>query len=170
MPAYHSPNPVPRAAIIGAGAFLLVTLLWVGATRMSGEPIRETLAAPAVERNLRFEDLSDGGVAVRDASDGRLVAELAPGSNHFLRALMRGLVRERVRQGQGDETPFQLTRRVDGQLTLIDPMTRRVVDLGAFGTSNATVFAAFLNDERASPSEIIPVLKASVHITQGNKP
>lgn len=165
MPDYYSPNPVPRAAIIGAGAVLLVTLLWVGATRLNGEPSRDHLAAAAVERDLRFEDIADGGVAVRDAADGRIVAEIEPGSNHFLRALMRGLARERVRQGIGDETPFHLARRVDGQLTLVDPVTRRVVDLGAFGPSNAAVFAAFLEEKGASAFQ-----NASVHITQGNKP
>jgi putative photosynthetic complex assembly protein len=165
MPEYYSPNPVPRAAIIGAGAVLLVTLLWVGVTRLNGEPSREHLAVAAVERSLRFEDLADGGVAVRDAADGGLVAELEPGTNHFLRALMRGLARERVRQGMGGEVPFQLARRIDGQLTLVDPVTRRVVDLGAFGPSNAAVFAAFLDQKGASA-----FLNASVHITQGNKP
>jgi len=165
MPEYYSPNPVPRAAIIGAGAVLLVTILWVGATRLNGEPTRETFAAVATERSLRFEDLADGGVAVRDAGDGRVVAEMEAGTNHFLRALMRGLARERVRQGQGGEVPFHLTRRVDGQLTLLDPVTHRVVDLSAFGPSNAAVFAAFLADKDASAFK-----NASVHITQGSKP
>ena len=165
MPDYYSPNPVPRAAIIGAGALVLVTFLWVGVTRLNGELPAEVLAAPAIERSLRFEDTADGGVAVRDVADGRLVAEMEAGSNHFLRALMRGLARERVRQGQGEEIPFQLTRRVDGQLTLIDPVTRRVVDLSAFGPSNAAVFAAFLEDKGASAFQ-----NASVHTTQGSKP
>lgn len=165
MPDYYSPNPVPRAAIIGAGALVLVTFLWIGVTRLNGEAPAEVLAAPAVERNLRFEDLADGGVAVRDAENGRVVAEMEPGSNHFLRALMRGLARERLRQGQGEEIPFHLTRRVDGQLTLIDPVTRRVVDLSAFGPSNAAVFAALLEEKEASAFK-----NASVHINQGSKP
>jgi putative photosynthetic complex assembly protein len=165
MPDYYSPNPVPRAAIIGAGALLLVTLLWVGVTRLNGDMPTEALAAPAVERSLRFEDTADGGVAVRDAGSGRLVAEMEPGSNHFLRALMRGLARERLRQGQGEEAPFQLARRIDGQLTLIDPVTRRLVDLSAFGPSNAAVFAAFLEDKGASAFK-----NASVQINQGSKP
>jgi putative photosynthetic complex assembly protein len=165
MPQIYSPNPVPRAAVIGAGALVLVTLLWVGATRLGGEPAAEALAAPVAERALRFEDQADGGVAVRDADNGRLIAELEPATNHFVRALMRGLVRERLRQGKGDEVPFQLSRRVDGRLTLIDPTTGRTADLGAFGTSNAAVFSAFLEGV-AQP----PIQNAAVQINHGSKP
>ncbi len=165
MPAIYSDDAVPRAAIIGAGALILVTMLWVGVTRLSGEGPNEILAAPIVERSLRFEDLADGGVAVRDATSGLLLQRVEPGSNHFLRALMRGLVRERLRRGDGDEVPFHLAQRIDGRLTLVDPTTHRVVDLGAFGSSNAEVFNAFLPSIAAQP-----IKNAAVQSDQGSKP
>jgi len=165
MPEIYSSNALPRAAVVGLGALLVGTVLAVAGARLTGVEVADDLSAPVQERQLRFEDLADGGVAVRDAKDGQVLERIEPGSNHFLRAIMRGLVRERMRRGEGDEVPFQLARRVDGRLTLIDPVTNRVVDLGAFGTSNSGVFAEFL-----SPSSASPVRAAALHTVQGVKP
>jgi len=95
-------------------------------------------------QQLRFEDRDDGGIAVRDARSGALLATVAPGTNGFLRSTMRGLVRERKRQGLGPELPFELIARVDGRLTLIDPGTHRRIDLESFGPTNSAVFARLL--------------------------
>ena len=54
---------------------------------------------------------------------------------------MRGLVRDRKRQDLGAEAPFRLTRWADGRLSLQDEATGRSIDLGAFGPTNAAVFA-----------------------------
>jgi putative photosynthetic complex assembly protein len=57
---------------------------------------------------------------------------------------MRGLARERRRQGVGADIPFQLIGRSDGRLTLVDPGTGRRVDLESFGPTNAAVFARLM--------------------------
>ena len=95
-------------------------------------------------RELRFADRADGGVEVTNAADGSVIAELDPQSNNFVRALMRGLVRQRLREDLGPEVPFKLTAFSDGELTLEDPTTHRSVSLGAFGTSNAEAFVKLL--------------------------
>ena len=169
MPQYYSDNTVPRAALITAGVMIAGAFLLVGWTQLNDESVGEPMAASIQERSLKFEDLADGGVAVRDASDGQLIERLEPGTNHFLRAIMRGLARERVRRGEGEETPFQLAHRADGRLTLIDPTSRRVVDLGAFGSSNSGVFASFL------PTQTINVIQNAANhyqltvVGQGSK-
>ena len=66
------------------------------------------------------------------------------GANGFLRGTLRGLARERKRQGVGAEQPFRLIGRADGRLTLEDPATGRRVDLESFGPTNAAVFAQML--------------------------
>jgi putative photosynthetic complex assembly protein len=66
---------------------------------------------------------------------------VAPGTNGFLRATLRGLATERKRESQGAEVPFRLTAFADGRLTLLDPVTGRLVDLGAFGRTNEDAFA-----------------------------
>jgi putative photosynthetic complex assembly protein len=94
--------------------------------------------------DLRFEDRADGGVAVRRAEDGRAVAVLAPGADGFIRATLRGLARERRRGDLGPEKPFRLTAWAGGGLTLEDAATGRVLDLRAFGATQAEAFARFL--------------------------
>jgi len=69
---------------------------------------------------------------------------VAPGTNGFLRGTLRGLARERKRQGIGPEAPFRLTAHDDGRLTLADPATGRRVDLESFGPTNAAVFSQLL--------------------------
>ena len=105
-------------------------------------------AIAAVE--LRFEDLDDGGVAVIDATDGRTLDVLEPGSNGFVRGAMRSLVRERRASNVGAEAPFSLLRTANGQLLLHDPTTDRRIDLRAFGATNADAFGRFL--ELATPT------------------
>jgi putative photosynthetic complex assembly protein len=145
-PVAHTPH-IPRVALIAAGALLAFTLLAVGAVRLSGVEVREPDAAAVAIRALRFEDMPDGGVAVYDARDGSLI-DTVTGESGFFRGTMRGFARERKRAGGGSGQPFELIARADGRLTLHDPVTRRVVDLEAFGPVNAGVFARLLAPSR----------------------
>ena len=134
----ESPN-LPVAAII---TLVLVTLLAVAGVRLAGISAQQQPDASTVSlRQLRFEDRSDGGIAVRDAKSGVVLDTVAPGTNGFLRSTMRGLARERKRQNLGPELPFELHARADGRLTLIDPATQRRIDLESFGPTNMAVFA-----------------------------
>jgi putative photosynthetic complex assembly protein len=144
-----SPDRFPRGALIGAGALIGLTLLAAGTARLQAisapaHPVIEALET----RDLRFKDQADGSVAIYQAPGDRLVANLAPGTNGFMRALMRGLARERRMQGIGSEPPFRLISRRDGGLTLEDPATGRLVELRAFGPTNADAFARLLTSGR----------------------
>lgn len=139
------PSKLPPAPVLGMAALLLFCVLGVGVVRWVGfSPVQQRDAATVSTRLLRFEDLPEGGIAVRDAQSGAVLDTVAPGSNGFLRSSMRGLVRERKRQGLGPQLPFELLARADGRLTLVDPATRRRIDLESFGPSNAAVFARLL--------------------------
>jgi hypothetical protein len=139
-------DPVlPRRALLAIGAVLLVTVLGVASVRLSGTDIR-TPDAPVVKmRELRFEDRTDGSVDVIDAASRRVIHNMT-GENGFFRGSLRGLARERKRNGMGSEQPFQLIGHSDGRLTLLDPTTGARVDLGSFGPTNAAVFVRFLDD------------------------
>ncbi|MDC6168922.1 photosynthetic complex assembly protein PuhC [Paucibacter sp. XJ19-41] len=144
-------SKLPMLPLAAMAALVLSSLIGVGLVRLSGlsaqqQPDAATLAV----RQLRFEDRDDGGIEVRDARSGALLDTVAPGTNGFLRSTMRGLVRERKRQGLGPETPFELLGRSDGRLTLVDPGTGRRVDLESFGPSNSAVFARLMS---AAPGE-----------------
>ena len=138
-------QPFPRGALLGAAALISVALLAAAAGRLAGTVTAETAtAAPVQVRELWFRDRGDGAVFVYDARDQRLVQVLAPGSNGFLRGVLRGLARERRRQDLGPQPPFRLTRWDDGALSLEDLATGRRIDLQAFGPTNAEAFARLL--------------------------
>lgn len=140
---HHPSDTIPRGLLMAAAAMLLVVTASVVAIRLSGTPIRAPDAPAAVVVPLRFEDRADGAVAVIDARNGQLI-EAITGQAGFVRGTLRGLARERKRNGVGAEPAFELIGRSDGRLTLHDPTTGRMVDLESFGPVNASVFARLL--------------------------
>jgi len=143
---------LPRGLLLGASALILFSLVSVGAARMTDIGTVHMPKAEAVEAlSLRFEDTDDGGVAVRDARDEKVIYTVAPGTNGFIRATIRGLVRERKRDDIGAATPFTLTHWSDGTMSLQDSTTGRRVSLEAFGPTNAQAFAQLFAARRATP-------------------
>jgi putative photosynthetic complex assembly protein len=137
-------NKIPRGAIIGAGVLVISSLIMVGIARLTGYTPDQPPVSRVVESyDLRFEDRADGAVLIYDASN-RLTDELAPGTNGFVRGVLRGLVRERRADHVGPTPPFRLTRWADGRLSLDDPSTGRHIDLEVFGPTNAGAFADIL--------------------------
>jgi putative photosynthetic complex assembly protein len=136
---------LPRAALAGAGMLLALSLAMVGIARITGyEPAKPPASAVVESRDLRFVDRADGAVLVYTNQDDRLVDTLQPGTNGFVRGVLRGLVRERRADHVGAAPPFRLTRWADGRLSLDDPSTGRHVDLEVFGPTNAGAFAQIL--------------------------
>jgi putative photosynthetic complex assembly protein len=143
--AIHEPV-VPRGGIFAAAALILFALAAVTTVRLTGVGgAHMTLPAAVESRDLRFEDGEKGAVLVFDANDRQLVDTLAPGSNGFIRVVMRGLARERRLGDIGAEPPFRLTRYAGGQITLTDTSTGKQIDLGAFGSTNTEAFARLMN-------------------------
>ncbi|CAH2601018.1 Phosphonate-binding protein [Rhodovastum atsumiense] len=148
---FHN-RPIPRGVLIGAGLLIAFTITLAAATRLSGSTeVFAPTAAPVASRDLRFEDRPDGSIVVISAEDGSTVEVLAPGTNGFTRATLRGLARERKRDDLGAVAPFRLTRWADGRLTLEDVATGRRVDLEAFGSSNVQAFGRLLSGRSATP-------------------
>jgi putative photosynthetic complex assembly protein len=133
---------VPIWPLAAAGGAILIAFV---AAAVGGSPTQLPKAQVQATRLLRFDDSSTGAVLVTDARTGRTVATLAPGTNGFIRATLRGLS-----HANGHEEhplanhPFQLTALSDGRLTLDDPVTHRTLDLEAFGSLNAGAFASLL--------------------------
>jgi putative photosynthetic complex assembly protein len=131
--------------LLGAAALLLLSLLLVSVARWSGHGPEKLPASAVIESyELRFEDRADGAVLVYLSAGDRLVDTLQPGTNGFVRGVLRGLVRERRADHVGPTPPFRLTRWADGRLSLDDPTTGRHVDLEVFGPTNAGAFADIL--------------------------
>lgn len=146
-----STPPFPRNVLIIAGSVVLLSIMAAAAGRITGAGNSAPTAAPVVSRDLLFRDRPDGGVAVFDARDTSAPIEIvAPATNGFLRATMRGLARQRLRQDADVEVPFRLTEWADGRLTLTDPTTGRRVEMEAFGITNEQVFADLLTAKPGS--------------------
>jgi putative photosynthetic complex assembly protein len=133
---------LPVGVLYGAGALVALTIVGAGAVRLARLGAAATPAARTVQSlALRFEDQENGAVLVRNADNGVAIYTIAPETNGFMRATLRGLVRARKLSDVGDATPFLLTRWDDGSITLDDTTTGRNVALEAFGPTNAGAFA-----------------------------
>lgn len=136
---------IPRAALVGILVLIGFALAAVYTGRVAD--IGRVSMAPSAEINsvsLRFVDRRDGAVEVYDADSGQKVHVVEPGTGGFMRGVLRGLARERKLSGELTQAPFLLRRWADGRLTLEDPKTGRVIDLGAFGVTNAGAFAKLM--------------------------
>jgi putative photosynthetic complex assembly protein len=137
--------PFPRPLLFIAGSAVALSIMAAGAGRIIGATQNDPTSAPMATRDLLFRDQPNGGVAVFDAANTTSPIDvIAPETNGFLRATMRGLARQRLRQDADRETPFRLTGWADGRLTLADPTTGRSVEMEAFGVTNEAVFAHLL--------------------------
>lgn len=141
-----------RRGLLVLASVMLTAIAVAGIGRITGPlPQSGADAQPTMARDLLFADAADGGVEVRDAKTGEMIATLAAGTNAFLRATMRGFARQRMREDSGPATPFRLTAWSDGRLSLADRATGRSVELEAFGGTNMAVFAALLQPIRPAP-------------------
>ncbi len=146
-------DSIPRAVLIGAAALVAFALVLTVAGRMSGFGIVETPRAELTQsRDLRFEDRADGAVVVYDVEAGRVIDVFPSGEGGFVRGVLRGLARERMLHGVDSPSPVRLVRGRGGALTLEDPSTGRLIDLTAFGPTNAGAFARLLVAEAPAQS------------------
>lgn len=135
----------PRAPLYGAAALVAFAIVSVAAIRLLGTPAPGAPIELALESvQLQFEDRAEGVIAVYDASSGVQLGQLPAGTDNFLRATLRGLVRGRDAMKSQDRSAFGLYQLDDGRLMLVDSVTGREVDLWAFGETNAGAFARFL--------------------------
>lgn len=145
-------EPFPRGALIGAAILLSLSVGLTAVARMeklAGPQIAPEAfrAAPRAFIDLRFQDRPDGSVGVFDAAASREIGVLAPGQDGFVRGVMRGLARERLKRRIGPDKPFRLAELSGGRLFLTDAATGRVIDLQAFGKDNRRAFERFLPSE-----------------------
>ena len=136
---------VPKGGIIAAAALVLFSLATVTTARLTGTGgVHMALPAAVESRDFQFEDGKNGAVLVYDAGNRQLVDTLAPGSNGFIRVVLRGLARERKLGSIGQEPPFRISRFANGQITLTDTSTGKLIDLAAFGSANTDAFARLM--------------------------
>ncbi|MFO1121178.1 MAG: photosynthetic complex assembly protein PuhC [Hyphomicrobiales bacterium] len=142
-----APPKLPSTVVI---AFICASLVFVAAARIGGVPpspgpmVEPGMQTPEAARLLRFADAPDGSVRIFDAETGEQIAVAAPGTNHFLRGLLRGLNRARKSDGASYDVPFLLQRWPHGRMVLIDTHDGVALDLMAYGQTNAASFEPYL--------------------------
>jgi putative photosynthetic complex assembly protein len=135
----------PRNVLIGFAVIVISSIALAGIGRQTGIYDNTPKSTPVVARDLFFRDQPDGSVLVFDARFPQAPIEVVPpATNGFLRATVRGLARQRLRQDVGPAIPFRLTEWADGRLTLEDPVTHRKVEMEAFGITNEEAFARII--------------------------
>jgi putative photosynthetic complex assembly protein len=151
-PQTHHQEQVPKGALLGIAGLILFSLLAVSIARFTGFRTGEETPSPVTEsRYLRFEDAPGGVIHVYEWDSGAMLATYAPGTENFVRGVLRGLVRERRSRDIGAETPFRVARHQDGALTLEDPATGRRINLWAFGPDNVRSFSRLLATLQPDP-------------------
>jgi hypothetical protein len=96
-------EPFPRGVLIAVGILLTGVILVAGTARWmklrAAQPASASASyrlAPASTIDLAFSDAADGSVSVRESGSGRLLKVLAPGTNGFVRGVLRGLAQNRL--------------------------------------------------------------------------
>jgi putative photosynthetic complex assembly protein len=149
-------EPFPKFALISAGALVAISLIGTTAVRLAKISAPETPTAtaaatiPVASLDLRFEDQADGSVRITRAADDGLAGTVHPGEGGFIRGVMRGLARDRISRHINAEPPFRLSLSADGQLTLFDTATGRLIDLESFGQGNRASFFDLLRPQLVS--------------------
>ncbi|MBC7584836.1 MULTISPECIES: photosynthetic complex assembly protein PuhC [unclassified Tardiphaga] len=142
--ALHEPL-IAKGGILAGCGLVLFALVTVTTSRLTGVgEVRMTVPAAVESLDLNFMDGQGGAVLVLDHRDGQVIDTLPPGSNGFVRVVLRGLARERKLGDIGPQPPFRLSRHANGQLTLTDTSSGKKVDLDAFGAANVGAFARLM--------------------------
>jgi putative photosynthetic complex assembly protein len=104
----------------------------------------------AESRDLVFERQTNGALAVRQRTDGALVATLPSAEEGFVAMTIKSMMRERRKFNVAETAPYRLSRLQNGRLSLTDPVTGIRIDLVAFGATNIGSFAQLL----AAPAQL----------------
>lgn len=138
----------PTIALYAAGVIIALSIGAAALGRYNAvqhPPPSTEIQEPVAEFvDLTFFDQDDGSVVVKNANTSDLVLRLKPGEDAFIRAVIRGFVRDRSARKLGKEVPFRLYRLVDTRLVVEDMATKRRVNLRAFGPTQQAAFARLL--------------------------
>nr|WP_280818861.1 photosynthetic complex assembly protein PuhC [Thiorhodococcus minor] len=138
-------RPFPKGVLIAVAALLSFTIIMIAVARITGVMLPQAPVTEEVQsREIMFVDQEDGSTTVKDATTGELIQTLPPGSEGFIRGVLRSMARQRRGYDATLDMPFRLARRESGDLTLEDPVTGILLDLRAYGETNQASFAELM--------------------------
>jgi putative photosynthetic complex assembly protein len=101
--------------------------------------------------DLQFVDEADGSVLVTNAATKALILRIKPGEDAFVRAVLRGFVRDRNARKISRDIPFRLYRLVDTRLVFEDTSTKKRINLRGFGSTQQAAFERLLPSAKSLP-------------------
>lgn len=142
-------QPFPRGFLVAAGALIGFSILVAAVARITDLGAARLPPSPVVSsRLLTFKLAPDGSVQTHDVLSGQSAPTVPAHGFGFVRVVLDGVARERMRANVPLGSPLLLTVHADGSTRLEDPQTGQIVSLGAFGHSNQAAFAQLLANER----------------------
>ena len=137
---------IKKPALLATAAVLAVVSLVIAMTFIGTQTVDLALTRTAViTRTLIFRDAPAGAIAVYDQGAGEPFAVLPREGNTFMASALRLMGQSReLRSKAGRDAPFILTLWSDGKLSFSDPATGDILELAAYGPTNAKTFAQLL--------------------------
>jgi len=149
----HHERPFPKGALWFVAIIVTFTMMAAGAVRLGYAPVSASPVLlrqsenlkPLVTRDVSFADLADGGLKITYEVTSRGINTNVPGEpSGFIRGIIRSMGRERRMHHVGPSAPFRLASWPDGELSLTETFTGRVLELNSFGPDNRASFARLL--------------------------
>lgn len=144
-------EPFPKWTLWAAGGVIILSIgaaaFGAYSNRTRPPPAITQQAAVAASVDLTFLDKADGSVIVQHAGSGAVLLNIKPGEDAFIRAVLRGFVRDRNAQKLGTDKPFRLYRLEDTRLVIEDTATGKQINLRAFGPTQQAAFARLLPEQ-----------------------
>jgi putative photosynthetic complex assembly protein len=150
---HNHEQSIPRGALWFIAVVVIFTMMSAAAVRLGYAPVSASPVLlrqaehlkPLVTRDLSFVDQKGGGLTITDIGTGKIVQVIEPGvPSGFIRGVVRSMGRERRMRGVGPSAAFRLSSWPDGELSLTDTFTGRVIELNSFGPDNRASFAKLL--------------------------
>jgi putative photosynthetic complex assembly protein len=138
----------PTIALYAAAGIIVITIVAaaVGRYNTVNNPAQTTSIQEPVQYyvDLQFSDEADGSVLVKNSANQAVILKIGRGEDAFIRAVLRGFVRDRNVRKLSHKTPFRLYRLVDTRLVIEDLATNKRVNLRAFGPTQQAAFERLL--------------------------
>jgi putative photosynthetic complex assembly protein len=138
----------PTIALYAAAGIIAITIAAAAISRYNAThaPVQSTAIQEPVDYfvDLQFSDEADGSVLVTNASTSAVILRILPGEDAFIRAVLRGFVRDRNVRKLSRDTPFRLYKLVDTRLVIEDRATQKRVNLRGFGPTQQAAFERLL--------------------------
>ena len=137
---------VPRILVQAMFALMVASLALVAYAQWFDVPNRGVLVEAPVVQSLDIVMEGDrGGVYAVFTPDGTQIASSADEKGGFLGVIGRVIDRERFKHNIAGNPPFQVVRRENGNIAILDDATGLRVELIGYGQDNVAAFAKLLD-------------------------